>query len=839
MPTYQVTSPTGRVVRITGDKPPSEDQLNTIFQSIPQQTAPQPQEDQGIISKIGTGVGKFFNENPLGKGLVDIMQGLEYPIGGYLSGTYKKSQELAPQVQSGQMGKPEAVLRSLSSGLGGIIPGIQNRTSISNYLDQVKELNPAQKLAVGLLASLAVPSVPVGKIFKTLGVTDKIKDVAKAAGEIPFTLGKYRTKLGELVVPRYGQPNEYVKMVKEAEGLIEKATEKGVKIARPISKMSSEAQTLIGKAIRGEVPMTSDIEKVTKPAMEEFQMWGEEAVKEGLLPKDIFSKFGPLFEGTTENVANKGYLPRLYRMFEDTTNKGKEVLEKFTGYKPSRLDLSRFMERTDIPEDVRKAMGEITEAGYPTAKGISQLAETVTKTKLYRKIAENTEWVSDTIKDGFTRLPKTERLGTLSEKYVLDPIAHDIEESIKIKVPIEQLANKVTSWWKYGKVVLNPATHVRNMLSNVVQAYTNAGLSPTRVDVYGSALTDLAKKSGDFQEAKDLGLMGSTYYGNEIKQMLDGFKKGNGIMDFAKEKIKGLGNLYQAEEQWFKLAVFKHQKELGKTAEEAAKVAQDSLFDYSEVPNSIKFLRETVVGFPFLTFAYKAMPKAVESFIQNPSRFANIRRISQAIEGLNNKEETKAEVSNFPNWMKEKSKEFLKIPVKDQYGRSQYIDMSYIYPWYSYGGIQPGSHPAISITTSVMKNKDFLGNEIYKTTDTEEEKNIKVAKYVFQQLAPSLVGGYGYDKLVKAAKQTPDYMGRVPNVPATILDTLFGIKAQPFDLKEQQMWRRKEDEKKLQDLQSEFKGMMRNVGLTPEEKEKAKQNFIQKRTKVIEEMRNR
>lgn len=43
MPTYKVTSPTGQVLKITGDRPPSEQELNEIFQNVPAQVAQQPQ----------------------------------------------------------------------------------------------------------------------------------------------------------------------------------------------------------------------------------------------------------------------------------------------------------------------------------------------------------------------------------------------------------------------------------------------------------------------------------------------------------------------------------------------------------------------------------------------------------------------------------------------------------------------------------------------------------------------------------------------------------------------------------------------------------------------------
>jgi hypothetical protein len=796
-------------------------------QTIPQDSALQASKGEGILSKIGSTY-NTFSKSPLGTAISYILQAPEYAIAGGLLGTRKKAEELVHQVKSGQMGKLSALFESAKSGVGGIIPGIKNRTTIQDYLQEVEELSPAQKLAVGLPASFAIPAIPIGKISKGIGLTKKIGNLVSKAGEIPIPLGKYGTKLGELFVPRYGQPENYAKLAKETSATIGMGAERGLEIAKPISKLSSETQTMIGRMMRGEIPTTPEMEALTRPAQEEFAKWGQMALEEvekgGLkLPEEVI-------QGIKQNLGQ--YMPRLYKTFEE----GKKGIKAIGDFKPVRMDLSRFKNIKDIPEDIRQAMGEITEAGYPTAKGIAQMAQAVTRSKFFRKIGENQEWVSDIAKDGYELLPKTERLGNLSGKYVLAPIAHDVQDWIATKGPIEKLANQVTGWWKYSKVVLNPATHVRNMLSNVVQAYTNAGLSPVRVDIYTDALTDLAKRGTDYQEAKKLGLMSSTYYGNEIKQMLNGVKKGNGIIDFLKGRAKGLGNLYQAEEQWFKLAVFKHQKELGKPAEEAIKVAQDSLFDYSEVPKSIKFLRESVAGVPFLTFAYKAMPKAVQSFMENPTRFANLRRVNQAIEGLSSKEEKEQEVKNFPDWMKDKSKEFLKIPLKDKYGRSQYADLSYIYPWYSYAGVKPGSHPFVSIISDVTKNKDYIGNEIYKETDTEEEKNMKIGKYVFQQIVPSLGGGYGFEKLVKAGEQKPDYMGRTPNIPQTILDTMFGIKVQPFDLQEQKRWRMTEGQNKMEDLNKQLQNLLRSPASSPQDKQKAVLNFTKKRQDILKQL---
>ena len=57
--------------------------------------------------------------------------------------------------------------------------------------------------------------------------------------------------------------------------------------------------------------------------------------------------------------------------------------------KPLRIDLSRFKKRKDISEDVREAMGEILEAGYPTAKALVQLKSAVENAKFFKQIEKN------------------------------------------------------------------------------------------------------------------------------------------------------------------------------------------------------------------------------------------------------------------------------------------------------------------------------------------------------------------------------------------------------------------------------------------------------------------
>ena len=60
------------------------------------------------------------------------------------------------------------------------------------------------------------------------------------------------------------------------------------------------------------------------------------------------------------------------------------------------------------------------------------------------------------------------KLGELAGKYVPDNIHKDLMEMFATKSDTERRLEKVMHGFKFGKVVLNPATHVRNVISNMI-----------------------------------------------------------------------------------------------------------------------------------------------------------------------------------------------------------------------------------------------------------------------------------------------------------------------------------------------------------------------------------
>lgn len=764
-------------------------------------------ERRSLFSR-GWEMAKRFSGSPVGRTIDYLLQAPEYVAAGITAETKGR----VPTFQE------------ISKGIG---KGLKERITVPEALLK-RGASPATAYGAGLPFSFLIPAVPIGKIAKATKVSGLARKGLGAIAEIPVPVSRLGRKVGELAAYRYGQPEEYVRLAEEAITGVRRGVERGVELAKPVTKLSSAEQKKIGQILTGEISTKllkttreKELAKFAKPIRDEFIRLGTEAVEEGLLDAKTFQ-------------ANFGkYLPRMYRKHE------LPKIIRYLGFdkKPIRIDLSRFKKRMDIPEDVRRAMGEITEAGYPTARGVGQLVQAITRAKLFRIISENSEWVSKTAKEGFEKLPDTKTLGKLRRMYVSQPIADDIQQMIATRSPATQLLNKITGWWKYGKVVVNPATISRNLMSNVILAHTIGELNPSRIDIYIDALADLAKKGESYKEAKKMGLLGKTFYGAEIKGMLDVVQEGGDVPSILGKTLRKFGNFYQASEEWFKLAVFKYHRGLGKTAEKAAAIAEEALFDYSKIPQSIRTLRSSIIGVPFITFGYKAMPALAKAFVEHPTRFAQYQRIFKAIEGLTPEDIRKKEEEVKPEWMKKFGRQYLRLPVKDKYGRTQYFDLSYILPWFGFAGLKPFSHPVASLFNDLVKNKDYFGNEIYSPTDDENEKYKKITKHIWKQLVPTfpaLPGTYSFDKLESAIKKTPDYLGRTRGMGQTILDVFFGIKTYPFDIKEQKRWRKYEKEKAIGEIKAELKRTLKKKGISSEEKRKARDKAKEKIRKLQE-----
>ncbi len=675
--------------------------------------------------------------------------------------------------------------------------------------------------------------------------------------------------LKRAMVERYGQPEAF--KLADLLRIIEttKGGRKGMELGKRLTtKLSQVEQQSLGRFIRGEMteadlrrvrtdPRFDDAIEAAKEARQAFDELGGQAVTQGLLSdKTFFENYGR-------------YMPRLYRKYE--VDHG-ALLAKYGLKKPTRLDLARFKMRKDIPEEIRVLMGEILEPGYPVAKGIVQITADIERMKLFRTVAGNKDWVSDQPIEGFSKLPlpDTAKLGPLRGKYVQKYIYEELERIVRIPRDAERIGRSLVGEWKASKVLLNPATHGRNMMSNMVLAWLG-GLSPTRVDIFHKAYHQLRHGGKDFTAASDGGLFRTTFTEAELStfgdawtqstgslferfgkmaDLLDGLKvekaeriellkKGKPLTAIAPRLKAKAARIYELEEQFFKLAKYIHNKERGMNTKEAIADAEHWLFNYQEVPKFIDWARRSPLSPTswFITFTYKALPVVAESAIKYPWRLGSImlmlegiQKVSEKVLGVGEEEKRRIEFA-MPERMKAKPswlRRFLMLFVKDRYDQYIYWDLTYTLPWGDLGevgGEGTWAHPLLfaptwRIAAELMLNESaWTGREIWSDADLPSEKVRKALLHFYRAIAPSLApGGWSETKLRRALKGELDYWGRETSLTSAIASSLLGFKTVSLNVNKAIFFKIKDFQAKVEELKKRGFSISNNKGMSDEKK---------------------
>ena len=730
--------------------------------------------------------------------IFDVVNTLQYGVTGLLKG-----KSFAEGVKTRQSFSDKDALGDF--GLPGIVGGI------------------ALDIAVDPLTYIA----PVSIVKKVPGATKAIE-----AGTKSFMATRLGQFLGSKLAYRFGQDPIYRAMDERRIKNIGVGVSNLMDVVRPLTKLDSATQRVIADARKAGKLENLPIELLEKarPAFDELDKLGKEAVEVGLLKAETYE----------ENVGK--YIARLYRKHEIPTEGVEKIKTIFAEKKPLRVDLSRFKKRTDIPEDVREAMGEILEAGYPTAKALVQLKNAVENTKFFSEV--NTKFAKDVIEEGLELLPSVKTLGSLAGKAVPKPIADSINEIVRVPGAVEKGITKyIVAPFKFSKVILNPPTHARNIISNFI-LNDFEGLSPARLDIYTQAAKQIATKGDLYQEAKAVGLGVDTFAAQELKSMLTGIETKN-LLGKSKEFMNKIADLYQKEEEWAKMAMYIFQKGKGLNPEEALKVAERATFNYAQVTPFIRRVRESLWGFPFATFTYKVTPQVLKTLATKPTKISNIGKIKQSIENLSDLQELEAERATEPQWIRDGF--YIKLPAKDKHGRSMYFDMTYIIPFGDLVSGQilerrvsretglretlpeaaAGRLPFINIIKEIGKNQDFRGDKIVRDGDSPEKQSADLFRYLLKVMAPPLIGEQipggvtaqgerrpgriaGILEQSERAAEGKEVFGRTPMFE---LLRQVGIKLDPVDLELQEQFMDTEQRKALETILKEY-GVIREFKRT-------------------------
>ena len=335
----------------------------------------------------------------------------------------------------------------------------------------------------------------------------------------------------------------------------------------------------------------------------------------------------------------------------------------------------------------------------------------------------------------FKRVPRGRQYGMLAGRLVRQEIFDDVVASSAMLnigdqayVNVLSTGRKATAVWKTIKVPLNPPTIARNTFSNAILIHMS-GVPFYRVipRMVEAAREIVAYNNKDFENSKHYaamiarGVQQSSFTDQELILMQDDMldflqsvdAKDLGMIGWLKlntwtKLAQKASKLYQGIEVVGKTAIaIDVMDREGGTADDAFMRAQEYLFDYSDVPQTVRAIRQSPVGIPFLTFQYKVLPVLAKTALRNPMKFAPYVALSYALPSLFmsafdiDDEEYEAVKKAMPDYLRG-NPGLIPVPARDSKGRLQFLDTSYLYPWGSFTGL---------LANSVSGGKQLFGEK--------------------------------------------------------------------------------------------------------------------------------
>lgn len=326
-------------------------------------------------------------------------------------------------------------------------------------------------------------------------------------------------------------------------------------------------------------------------------------------------------------------------------------------------------------------------------------------------------------------------------------------------------------------------------------------------------------------------------------------------------EAQSLIDLYQAEDDLFRLAAWLKAKEDGKGDLEAGRAARQSFLDYHINAPWIQMMRST--AFPFISFTYRAVPMLLETAAKKPHKLLKLMAIAGGLNALgsmlaggDDEDERKLLPEEKAGKIWGMVPKLVRMPWNDRNGHPVYLDIRRFIPVgdvFDVGqghsavpilpGLQPGGPMALAAEVVVNRSM-FTGKPITLDTDTAAQKAAKLGDYLYKAFAPNILGlpgTYATTAVGDAAQGKTDAFGREQSVAQAVASS-FGVKlgSYPADVLKLNLIRK---------AQAELMEIDRNITLLKrqrltkqidqaefEEKARAEQD---KQRKVIEKVREK
>lgn len=631
-------------------------------------------------------------------------------------------------------------------------------------------------------------------------------------------------------------PQEFTEMMRDYRSQLNVAGMTASEMAQAGVQMTAEERALLSDILEKELPpgieVSPEMQELAGTIRELLSRQGEQLADLGMLSRESLERFKDtylprLYRQRTELFGGND-LAKLNREFNKAMRgglgnalggqhlKGRGIFKTVSRSEQADYEAKGYELRQDFgnqgkhagkvlvwrdyTREERAQMGEERDAILRFTQGYVQTQADLAKGVLFQRIAQNEELASKTEVEGWEKVPDTtiagtggvHRYGALAGMYVHPDVYYHLKQQFAVQNVALKIWRASLGWWKLTKTVYNPVAHTNNVVSNFSLLFIAGG----RVRDLQPAAASIRNKDALYREALELGLVGEAVDSAGIRELFTGLNNTDDdavITDsFFRRVLKRADRLalgipgkisdkaqtfYRVEDEVFKMALYRMARSKGLSNTEARDYTLNFFFDYGEVPQGIKFVRDTGL-LPFVSYTYKAIPAVLRGALTRPHRYLAVTTFFYAINALSyammaGDDEEKWKVfllSMLRQYDKENEErkympEYLKgmtsfgvpkqirMPGFDGKGKPMFTD---VYRWMPLGdfadvGNRTGgmpipqfmnpNGPLVSTYNAMFNNVDtFTGGKLTQDYMTTQEKTVIRAKWLAGQILPASVG---------------------------------------------------------------------------------------------------
>lgn len=460
--------------------------------------------------------------------------------------------------------------------------------------------------------------------------------------------------------------------------------------------------------------------------------------------------------------------------------------------------------------------------------------------------------VSEDALKNLKKIPANKSFGNLAGKYVPDYAYNDI---VGIYNPPKGIVERFTNLWKQLKLFtpFNTATNARNGISNMVlNTFVEDGVPIWRQDIYAKAMLDIQKGGKYSKAAREAGLFVDTFAARELGQDLARATGKTSTALDAVENSKILNKAFEGfnigpvgsgrkafefTENTGKLAQFIYQTEdLGKSADEAVRIAEKALFNYSQLPTALNKARSSIM--PFVSFKYFATRLAVDTFWNRTGKLTRYLKAAQSWNDAAFATQEGARAEDVPSYLQDQEDLILRIPWQDSNGNAVLLDSTYLFPFGDItGGFAPEDllGPFAKQAVEQSTNRNFYLNKPIVSAGDANPLATRL-QYAFESLgpkSPAVPGSREQQKIINAVSGKLDKQGRKIAVAPALLDVFGGIKLREGDAETNIKIDNAIKDSEIRQIQAEINKIQKDQSISQRSKEKQ----IQSRRDKIKEIR--